>query len=362
MNRERHWYQTLFTYAWVFNTGRGLSVFLRLPHNVGILYDLGRGDDFSPAEFVRDHIVPRLRRFKNHRIAQVVLSHPHGDHIAEIEAIAGAEGEPTPVLSPHLLTCPHDKDDAEAVDFGRVNTPKSQQHLVDRYREAYQDRHLPLQTIVSESDYSVPNVEYGIYFLRPPFCAAVHPNNDQDYTNSLSLVLYLRHGHQSILIPGDITPATLRMILHDANGVEKRYTWFGDIPRGMPSDTHLTTTTQPALLSLLFERGLTVLVAPHHGLESGYCQDLFDSMKGGKPTINVISERRHTSDEQGTVDARYQSEDGAQGTRVDIEGKEEHRFSVSTRDGHHILVVFQGTVARPRVYLRADPHDLLEIA
>jgi len=104
------------------------------------------------------------------------------------------------------------------------------------------------------------------------------------------------------------------------------------------------------------------LVAPHHGLESGYCQDLFDSMKGGKPTINLISERRHSRDGDGTVHPRYQSEEGAEGIPVDIEGRKEHRFSVSTRQGHHILVVFQGTVARPRVYLRANPHDLLEIA
>jgi len=239
MKEQKRWHQTLFTYVWVFNTGRGLSVFLRLPQRVGIFYDLGRDEDFSPTKFVREHIAPHLRRFNKCRIAQVVLSHPHGDHIAEIEAITQVEKEQVPVLFPGLLTCPHDKDDTEAVDFGRVNSSESAQHLIELYRKAYDCRKLPLQTITSESDYSVPNVEYGIYYVRPPICATVHPKNDQDYTNSLSLVLYLRHGHQSILIPGDITPTAMRMILHDANGVEKRYTWFGDVPKGMPSDTHL---------------------------------------------------------------------------------------------------------------------------
>jgi len=173
--------------------------------------------------------------------------------------------------------------------------------------------------------------------------------------------MYLRHGHQTLLIAGDITPKAMSAILSGDPGLEKRYTWFGGAPIGMPPDTHRRTTVQPGLAELLLDRGLTILVAPHHGLESGFSADLFRYVSQGKPTLNVISERRHFADEDGTVDARYQSEQGALGTLVDTEGNLEKRFSVSTKDGHHILIVFQGTIPRPRVYLRRTPEELLGI-
>ena len=82
---SKHWSQTFYTYVWVFNTGRGLSVCVRFPHNVGILYDLGASEDFSPAQSIAKNIAPRLDKYENHSIAQTVLSHAHADPILEIE-------------------------------------------------------------------------------------------------------------------------------------------------------------------------------------------------------------------------------------------------------------------------------------
>ena len=84
MNKStKKWYETLYTYIWVFNTGRGLSSIIRLPNNIGILYDLGCKDDFSPTEFITDNIVPHLSKYKPQEskgdstaIAQCILSHP----------------------------------------------------------------------------------------------------------------------------------------------------------------------------------------------------------------------------------------------------------------------------------------------
>ena len=46
-----------------------------------------------------------------------------------------------------------------------------------------------------------------------------------------------------------------------------------------------------------FRRGaLTVLIAPHHGLESCYSPERFGAMKGGKPRLNILSERRKSHD------------------------------------------------------------------
>ncbi len=169
----------------------------------------------------------------------------------------------------------------------------------------------------------------------------IHNNNDQNYGNGLSLVLYLRHGNQSILFPGDITPEVLERVLKGQTGVVKRFSVFGQ--SNANGDWHSSTSTQPTLRDLLGDRGLSVLVAPHHGLESCFSRKLFEAMQGGKPMINVISEKRHLTESDGKVDNWYQNEAGASGIRVDIDGYiDSNRRSVSTRGGHHIYSFFKG--------------------
>jgi len=352
------WSSTMYTYVWVFNTGRGLSICVRLPHNVGLLYDLGRSEDFSPASFVSANIAPHLTRYGECSIAQCFLSHPHADHISEIGEVKNGDEERP--LRPDLLTCPNDKAPGEEVDFDRIRTDENRE-LIDQYRQAYEKRKPPLQTISNKVECSVPNVEYGFYYMVPPHVDEIHEDSDQLYGNGLSLCVYVRHGNQSILIPGDVTPDVMKPVLECGEEVERRYTYFGsteDDDEGLRE----RTSTQPKLKSLLSDRGLSILIAPHHGLESGYCQELFDAIKGGKPLLNVISEKRHVTTSDGKVDDRYQSEDGAVGLEVDIDGEQDRRYSVSTRSGHHILVLFKGTDRKPHVYLRSKPEDLLNIA
>ena len=357
MSQNPRWYQKIYTYIWIFNTGRGLSVCIRLPHNIGVLYDLGASDEFSPAAFIAENIAPHLTRYSGCAIAQCFLSHPHADHISEIDAISGDANKSK--LYPWFLTCPNDKVAGESVDFDRILNNDNRE-LIGKYRSTYAQRTPPLQTIQNIGPCRVPNVEYGFYYLVPPKVNCIHSTNDQHYGNGLSLVFYLRHGSQSILIPGDITPDVLDLVLEGQTGVVKRFSVFGQSETH--GDWHSSTSTQPTLRDLLADHGLSVLIAPHHGLESCFSRKLFEAMRGGKPMINVISEKRHLSESDGKVDNRYQNEAGASGIKVDIDGYiDSNRRSVSTRDGHHILLVFQGTNLTPRVYLRKNPLDLLQI-
>jgi hypothetical protein len=120
----------------------------------------------------------------------------------------------------------------------------------------------------------------------------------------------------------------------------------------------MRSSDQPSLQSVLNEHGLTILVAPHHGLESCYSQYLFDNCNGGKPRLIVISEKRHGTPRDGKVDSRYQSRDGATGLNVEVEGDTQRKYSVSTRNGHHILIEFVGT-GMPHVCMSKDPYDLV---
>ena len=348
-------------YAWIFNTGRGLAVCLRFPDNRGILYDLGSSDDFSPTDFVRTKIAPYFSYYSGNKIAQCILSHPHADHISEVDEITKHEGIHRSLV-PQLITCPNEKGEGEALDFARIEN-KDNADLMARYRKSYAKRNPPLQTIVPGADEApIQEFEYGLYYMRPPAVSQIHASNDHHYGNGVSIVMYVRYGGMSLLLPGDVTPEVLSDILLDRKTIEKRYSRFYMGGTGNTSDWHTARSGQPGLGALLGERGLSVLVAPHHGLESCYSADLFNAMRGGKPILNVISDKRKVSETDGNVHPRYHREDGAFGLSVDIEGAPEQRYGVSTKNGQHILVVLRAGASQPAVYLRADPADLLKIA
>lgn len=356
---NEHWYDTLFTYVWVFNVERGLSIFIRTGFNHGIMYDFGSSPEFSPTGFVEKHILPHIDTYDGSRIAQTIISHPHTDHISEIARLK--EGRDSPFYS-SIHTCPHDKEPEngvdERLDWRRVNNRSEDEEKI--YRDLYAGRKLPLQTIQYRDNRSIPNLEYGLYYVRPPKVADIYPNDDQEYTNGTSLVLFLRHGSHTLLIPGDMPPDVMEYLLEEKAGCEKRFTVFDLRVSEKNKNWHRETCDQPSLQCCLQEHGMTILIAPHHGLESGYSKILYDSTKEGKPGLVIISEKRHTCATDGTIDARYQSQEGAIGMPVVVEGNAGNHYSFSTRNGHHLLIVFRGTGRFPHVYAEKDPEKLLD--
>ncbi len=357
---NNHWKSTFKTYIWIFNVGRGISVFIRTPLNQGMLYDFGASEDFSPTVFIKENILPYIDEYKKSKIAQEVISHPHLDHIAEIDKLSDNK---SPFYAT-LLTCPHDKEKDglpnEKINWKRVTNPEGCEEKIKLYKSLYAARELPLQTIQYDSKRTVPNLEYGLYYIRPPKVEEIFEKDDQGYSNGVSLIFYFRHGYQTLLIPGDCMPETMEYLLDEKTGVEKRYTIFDKTESEKHPGWNEKTSNQPSLKKNLQDYGLTILLAPHHGLESGYSEVLFNSIKGKKPKLVVISEKRHTSENDGKVDDRYQSKDGAEGLDVNIEGKVEKRFSLATYNGHHILVVFPGTSNVPEIYADKDPKKLLK--
>lgn len=353
------WHKSLSTFIWIFPVGRGNAAFLRTGLNQGFILDMAGGEFCDPAGFVKKHFVPKLDRYPEkdgHKIAQGLLSHAHSDHIAQCGELESDD------LYPTLLTCPHDKTvenhPDERLNWKRIVNPGGTERLIDTYKGLYKERQLPLQTIRFDSRRDIPNLEYGLYYVRPPICEKLHESNDNDYGNATSIMLYYRHGNHTVLFPGDMTPEGMRHILTERNGIEKRFTKFNARAAQTYPTWHERTGNQPSLMSLLQQFGLSILVAPHHGLESCYSTDLYAAIKGGKPQLVVVSERRHKKPNDGKVDSRYQSEAGATGFGVEIEGKVEMRRSISTVDGLHILIVFAGT-GTPRVYAHKDPEALL---
>ena len=343
------------TCIFIFAVGRGNAAFIRSGLSHGFILDMADSGPFDPASFVERNLVSDLEEYKDHKIAQAVLSHPHTDHIAQCGRLAAE------TLYPTLLTCPANHQKLarhERIDWSRLGgDDPDKKDLISTYEGLYEKRVPPMQTIVHDPGKADANIEYGIYYIDPGVCGSLHPSDDNKYGNALSMMFYYRHGDHSILFPGDMTPEGMAHILSGGVGVQKRFSRFNSAFTKTHPTWHKTTGSQPTLSQLL-GRGLTVLVAPHHGLESCYSKELFYAMRGGKPSLNVLSERRKVRKGDGKTDSRYQSESGASGLAVAVEGKWVTRRSVSTKQGHHILIVFDGSV--PRVHLRRDPEDLVK--
>lgn len=327
------------------------------------MYDFGSSDDFKPSEFLKKHILPYLDKYKNCSLAQTIISHPHADHITDINCLLDTDKSKSSFYA-SLHTCPHDKIKGsakpEAINWNRIKNPKDSENNTETYKSLYEKRSLPLQTICYDSPRSIPNLEYCLYYVRPPVVDEISPNNDQAYGNGTSLVIFYRHGYHTILIPGDIPPNAFMHLLNEDKGMEKRYTKFEKRQSELQPKWHEESSDQPSLKSLLSSHGLSILVAPHHGLESGFSDELYSSIKDGKPDLVVISEKRHLSGSDGKVDTFYQSSNGAKGLRVYTKGIGEKSYSVSTRNGQHILILFQGTGGQPEVFLEEDPETLLK--
>jgi len=348
------WQYSFESHIWIFSVGRGIAAFVRTGLNYGIIVDMASSDEFSPADFIRNVLCKKLTTYKECRIAQAILSHPHRDHIQQCDYLA--KDKP---LHPYLLTCPNDLKAGEKIDWDRISDDRAGfAELLESYQSLFEKRTPGLQTIEYETNRQLASqLEYGIYYLDPPVCGILHPPADNEYGNATSIMMYLRHGNNTILFPGDMTPEGMEHVLDGDYGVEKRYTVFKPSFKREHPEWHENTSNQPSLAALLGTYGLSILVAPHHGLESCYSQDLYNAIKGGKPQLVVISEKRHTSETDGTIHKNYQSDSGASRLNVLVDGTQEKRISVSTANGHHILIVFNGTGV-PKVYLEKDPMDL----
>lgn len=348
------WNTSTDLYVWIFNVGRGSAAFLRTPLNHGMILDMSCSSEFSTSNFIVENLHKKLDAYENSKIAQAVLTHPHHDHISDCGPLTT-----NPKLHPALITCPNDKDADDAVDWKRIKNRDGNKSLA-QYKKLYEGRQLPLQTIKHlKANTTFLDLEYGLYYVKPSTCSQLH-KDDNEYGNSLSIVSYFRYGSQSILFPGDVTPLAMERLLNQSEGVEKRFTVFSKSTQIENPEWTTRTYNQPSLKSRLGTYGLSVLVAPHHGLESCYSTELYAAIKGSKPDLVAISEAYAVGENQGRIDGRYQSAEGASGVNMKVSGVDVFRRSITTKS-NHILIKLKGK-GKPEVYAEKRIEDLMKWA
>ncbi|MHC4759407.1 MAG: MBL fold metallo-hydrolase [Planctomycetota bacterium] len=344
--KSKTWTDKQYLLAWIFDVGRGLCAFVRTPAKDGILIDCGgpKGGEIIPA--LNKWILPQCREFRwkdgtPTRIAQVVISHPHIDHFQNIDQVME--------LKPFLWTCPHDKpsdllEPDECLDWDLISNPEGFDELIEKYRFSYKTRSLPLQVFRPLN--LVPNFSYGVFYIRPPDCEpliTIFDENEglpkKDYANNTSIMVYFRFSKNSICFTGDMMSSGMKHAIEV--GCENRI--VGD---GIHAKFAKTSSSSESLQKWI-RGGCSVLVAPHHGLESGYSSEFFSCLPVKNPRVElvVISEKESRGKSGGSIHNNYQSKEGekVQGMKITKnDGSSENRLSVTTRSDGHCLIGFRG--------------------
>lgn len=249
-----------------------------------VVMDLGSRSDFSP---VTNFLLPLARSGKfssssydqnKYHVDQLFLSHLDNDHVSGYIEFRKH-------FHPGFMTCPNknpNQNDDFKVNKDLIGEIKDSKQLVlndmdTRGTNSSEYPHLsednPLISIVNEID---------LYYIKPSECESI-PELKEKYANNISLVLFIKLGSKTILIPGDISKEGMEYLI----------------------------ITNPSLKKELEDLGVDYLIAPHHGLATSFSEHLFQTINGNKTRLNIISEKERTEDSEenrSDVDSRYYGE------------------------------------------------------
>ena len=216
------------------NVRHGSAALVLTPNGQTIAIDLGADAGFSPLQHIKFGMgIDRLDK--------VIITHPHMDHIEDILSFD--------VLKPRILMRPRQLN-AEDISRGHGTMAPDAVRIFRKYHEIDARYSSPVQTVYDPSAASANGgVKITTYFPR---------RSPKTNLNNHSIVTVIEYEGVKILSPGDNERPSWEELL--GNPAFKQ-----DI-----KNTH-------------------VLVAPHHGRESGFHAELFEHIS---PLLTIVSDGR----------------------------------------------------------------------
>ena len=216
------------------NVEHGSAALIQTPNGQLIAIDLGADAAFSPLRHMK-------YRMKLDQLDKVIITHPHMDHIEDILNID--------LLSPRILMRPRQLT-AEDISKGHSNAGPEAVQIYQKYLEIDAKYTEPIQA-VNDPTMAANNGGSSITSFSPKSSPKTNLNNH-------SIVTVIEYQGVKILSPGDNEAASWEELLADVAF------------KAAIRNTH-------------------ILVAPHHGRESGFHPGLFDHVS---PVLTIISDGR----------------------------------------------------------------------
>ena len=225
--------------VWNVGDGNAISIEFPTPDCKLAMVDIGSTADFSP-------ICAMMQ--KGHRSLEwLIITHPHSDHFEDVCNLK------TLGMEPQTLHRVKDVPD----DLIREKNPEVDS--VDSYLEL--DKRYTANVPECDKITNLANTGgVDVKIFKPK-------SRETQNINDYSLVLVVSYQGEKILLPGDITPASMNGLLED----------------------------REFLTAIM---GTKILVAPHHGRESCFCAELFDYIN---PELCIISKGEDVSENSATT-------------------------------------------------------------
>jgi len=214
----------------------GNATYIKTPSNKHIALDLGTGSYESGKEF--SPLLLLKNKWNIEKLDEVIITHPHTDHITDI--LNFEQLEPRVLRRPKHLT----EDEIR-------NANKSEdKEIIDKYIEINNRYSHPVKP---EGDPENPQNNGGVRFH-----AFVDKSNSKNNINNHGLIIIVEYLGAKILFPGDIEPPAW-------NALFQRTDFVSAI------------------------NGVDILLASHHGRDSGFCNEIFSHFT---PKLTIISDGR----------------------------------------------------------------------
>ena len=269
----------------MWNVQHGSAIYIQTPNGKDIAIDLGAGDDFSPLQHI-------LR--SGHRLDHVTITHPHMDHIDDILNFD--------LLSPGTLLVPKHLTEGDI----RGGNPKPDQVTEAKIQKYLEVRRKYNIDVGPEKSINLPKNNGGVSIQT-----FIPYQSSKGNLNNHSVVTVMEYSGVKILIPGDNESSSWEELLGQSQF------------RSTIADTH-------------------VLVAAHHGRESGFYRPLFNHIK---PLITLVSDGRAVGT---SVTSKY--DDVTKGWNVcRRNGTRQERKCVTTRSDGIIEVSVAPGNTRPEL-------------
>lgn len=250
----------------------GLAVHIKAPNGKYIVIDLGSKSGVSP-----------LKSLRWENVGYMVITHPHFDHFSDIENISYA--------SPDVLwRCKAFTREELLSEAKQWNKDKVTQYcdFVERYNG----------TLTNEKDPSTETPFGGLTatVFQTSLCNKSNKNN-------FSAIVVLQLGNAKVVVCGDNEKESFEHLMLKSDFKE---------------------TIQDSW----------VLVAPHHGRESGFYKEFVELVN---PDITIVSD---ASQVDTTASSRYSSYSKGYNVYNALTGESKKRYCLTTRTDGNIEVIF----------------------
>ena len=261
----------------------GHSTYVKTPNNRHMVVDLGTGDysgkniEFSPLRHLKYN-------YGIQRLDYVVITHPHLDHIDDILNFD--------LLNPKVFNRPRGLSNDEVMK----GVQEKDREKFEKYCEI-NDRYNTAIDPDSENNTSKPDNWGGliIQHFTPTSCDHCNFNNH-------SIVVVIECATTKIVIPGDNEKCSFDELM-----------------------------AKPQFMSAI--KDADILLAPHHGRESGYNEGFVNQVK---PKLTIVSDGRFC---ETSANARYASKSSGW-TVHKKNGTTEERKCLTTNSDGEVFVKF----------------------